>query len=112
MTDSEFIVLTNRVFDAIDAALEAAQGADVDWSENDGVFTIECDDGSKRIVNRNVVNREIWVAAKAGGFHYRAERGRWRDTRSDEELGAALARLLRTQGGVALAPLALPATPD
>ena len=47
----------------------------LDWSLNDGILEIECEDGSKLIVNRHVPNREIWVAARSGGFHFRA-RGR------------------------------------
>jgi CyaY protein len=97
--ESAFIALTDRVLDTIGAALDAAE-SDLDWSENDGVLTIEFADGSRVIVNRHVPNRELWVAAKSGGFHFRAEGGAWRDTRSGEELGTALERLLRDQGGV------------
>src|SRR5512132_2784479 len=97
--ESAFIALTDRVLATIGAALDAAE-SDLDWSENDGVLTIEFADGSRVIVNRHVPNRELWVAAKSGGFHFRAEGGAWRDTRSGEELGTALERLLRTQGGV------------
>src|SRR5437762_8968380 len=42
-------------------------------------------DGSKLIINRHVPNRELWVAARAGGFHFRADGGIWRDTRSRSE---------------------------
>ena len=97
--ESAFIALTDRVLDMIGAALDAAE-SDLDWSENDGVLTIECADGSRVIVNRHVPNRELWVAAKSGGFHFRAEGGAWRDTRSGEEIGTALERLLHSQGGV------------
>jgi CyaY protein len=100
-TESEFIVLCDRVLDALGAAIDRT-AADVDWALNDGVLTVECEDGSKLIVNRHVPNRELWVAAKAGGFHFRLEAGAWRDTRSGDELGAALARLFRAQAGVAL----------
>ena len=54
------------------------------------------------IVNRHAPNREIWVAAKSGGFHYRARGGRWIDTRSGAELGAALSAILREQAGLAV----------
>lgn len=107
--ESAFTALTDRVLDAVGAALDAS-GSDLDWAENDGVLTIECSDGSRIIVNRHLPNRELWVAAKSGGFHFRAERGAWQDTRSGEELGAALERLLRTQAGVAVRLPALPAS--
>jgi CyaY protein len=104
--ESAFIALTDRILDTIGAALDAAE-SDLDWSENDGVLTIECGDGSRVIVNRHVPNRELWVAAKSGGFHFRAEGGAWRDTKSGDELGAALEQVLQAQGGavVHLPPL-------
>ena len=104
--ESAFIALTDRVLETIGTALDAAE-SDLDWSENDGVLTIECADGSRVIVNRHLPNRELWVAARSGGFHFRAEGGAWRDTRSGEELATALERLLRSQGDavVRLPPL-------
>lgn len=105
--ESTFTALTGRVLDAIGGALDAS-GGELDWAENDGVLSIECPDGSRIIVNRHVPNRELWVAAKSGGFHFRADGDAWRDTRSGEELGAALARLLQAQAGT---PVRLPALP-
>ncbi len=99
--ESAFVALTERVLAAIGAALDKADNDDLDWSENDGVLTIEC--GTERIiVNRHVPNREIWVAARSGGFHFRLRDGAWADTRSGEELAALLRRLLREHCGVAI----------
>ncbi len=111
MTDTEFLAVTDRALAAIGAALDdalATSDADVDWQLNDGILTIDCDDGGKVIVNRHTPNRELWVAAKSGGFHYRAERGRWRDTRSHAPIEEALAAILQQQAALAivLPPLA------
>ena len=106
ITESEFIAAADRTLAAIGEALDAAlatSDADVDWSLNDGILEIECEDGSKLIVNRHVPNREIWVAARSGGFHFRPQERAWRDTRSDDELGAALAALIRVQTGLTVA---------
>ena len=113
ITESEFIAAADRALAAIGEALDAALAdstADLDWSLNDGILEFECGDGSKIIVNRHVPNREIWVAARSGGFHFRPREGRWRDTRSDEELGAALGALVRAQAQLTLElpPLAAP----
>jgi len=105
--ESVFRALTDRVLGIIATALDASDG-DLDWADNDGVLSIECADGSRVIVNRHMPNRELWVAAKSGGFHFRPEGGAWRDTRSGEELGAALERLLRAQAGVGVRLPALP----
>ena len=103
-TDSAFIAAADHTLAIIGGALDAAlaaSDADLDWSVNDGILEIECEDGSKVIVNRHVPNREIWVAARSGGFHFRAHEGRWRDTRSNDDLEVALARILRAQAGIA-----------
>lgn len=112
MTETEFIALADRTLARIGAALDAAlktSDADIDWSQNDGILEIDCESGGKLIVNRHVPNREIWVAARSGGFHFKIDRGGWRDTRSGAELGAEVARLLGEQAGLALPSLALPA---
>ena len=74
MTETEFIAAADaharRHRRGARRAL-ATSDADVDWSLNDGILEIECADGSKLIVNRHVPNREIWVAARSGGFHFR-----------------------------------------
>lgn len=103
MDESAFIAAADGILDRIGLALDAAletSDADLDWAINDGVLTIECDDGSRIIVNRHVANGEIWVAAKSGGFHFRAVDGCWRDARGSAELGAALVRLLKAQARI------------
>jgi CyaY protein len=106
MTETEFIALADRTLARIGEALDAAlatSDADIDWSLNDGILEVECEDGSKVIVNRHVPNREIWVAARSGGFHFRIDGSAWRDTRNGTELGAEVARLLEEQAGVRIA---------
>jgi CyaY protein len=73
---------------------------DIDVELEGGVLELECPDGSRIIVNRQAPNREIWVAARSGGFHFAHREGEWRDTRSGEELFASLARLIAQQAGV------------
>lgn len=110
-TDTAFIASTDATLAAIGTALDAALDAgdaDADWTLNDGILEIDCATNGKLIVNRHVPNREIWVAARAGGFHFRAEGGRWQDTRSKQELAATLTRLLREQAGIEIDLAALP----
>jgi CyaY protein len=112
MDESAFLAAADatlhRIGLALDAALETSD-ADLDWSLKDGVLTIECGDESRIIVNRHAPNREIWVAARSGGHHFRAQEGRWRDTRGDEELAGLLARLLKTHARVVVRMPELPA---
>lgn len=99
MNESEFAALAGTAMTDIERRLEAS-GADIDFElAAGGVLEIEFADGSKIIVNRHAAAREIWVAARAGGFHFRHDGGVWRDTRDGEELLAKLARLASAQAG-------------
>ena len=63
------------------------------------MIEIEYADGSKMIINRHAAAREIWVAARSGGFHFRWDGTAWRDTREGTELFAALSKLVSAQSG-------------
>ena len=97
MNESDFHRAVDAVLARIEAAAEA-QGA-LDSDLESGILTLECTDGSRIIVNRQTPNREIWVAARSGGFHFTFRDDRWVDTRSGEELYASLARIVGAQCG-------------
>ena len=102
LSDSQFEALATRALERVEAALEAS-GIDADFElKEGGVLEIEFADGSKMIVNRHAAAREIWVAARAGGFHFRWDGAAWRDTREGSELFAALSKLVSAQGGEAV----------
>lgn len=68
-----------------------------------GVIELEFDNGSKIIINRHTAAREIWVAAKSGGYHFKRDEAgqqRWLGTRDGVELLAALSRCISEQAGV------------
>ena len=99
MEETEFTALAERTLARIEAALEES-GVDADVElKPGGVIEIEYADGSKMVINRHAAAREIWVAARAGGFHFRWDGGAWRDTREGTELFAALSRLVSAQSG-------------
>jgi len=99
MDDKEFNGLADAVLARIDAALEACD-ADIDFElAAGGVLEIEFEDASKIIVNRHGVAREIWVAARAGGFHFKWDGSAWVDTRDGAELMHKLSLLASQQAG-------------
>jgi CyaY protein len=104
MDEREFMLAADAELARIEAALEVASEsgvADFDVeTKPGGVIEIEFENASKIIVNRHGAAREIWVAAKSGGYHFRPEGGRWLGTRDGEELLAALARTVSEQAGV------------
>jgi CyaY protein len=106
MTQADFDALADVALEEIQFALDASGiEADVE-SKADGVVELTFADGSKMVINRHRAAREIWVAARAGGFHFRWDGMAWRDTRDGAELFAALSKLVSAQGGepVVLAP--------
>ena len=99
MTESEFEMLADAALTAVERALEAS-GVDADTqTKGSGVLEIEFDDGSKMVLNRHGAARELWVAARSGGFHFRHDGRAWRDTRDGTEFFAALSKLVSTQSG-------------
>jgi CyaY protein len=99
MDDPQFEARAAAALEKIERALEAS-GADLDFElKEGGIVEIEFADGTKIIVNRHGAAREIWVAARSGGFHFRWDGAAWRDTRSGEELFAALSELVSAQLG-------------
>ena len=101
MNESDFHRAVDAVLARIEAGVEAEDRLDVDLES--GILTVTCPDGSRVIVNRQTPNREIWVAARSGGFHFVLREGRWVDTRSGDELYASLARVIASQAGVQVA---------
>src|SRR5919108_5800297 len=99
MEEREFGQRADEALLRIEAALEAT-GVDADVELKDGgVLEIEFGDGSRMVINRHGAARELWVAARAGGFHFRWDGTAWRDTREGTELFPALLKLVSAQLG-------------
>jgi CyaY protein len=99
MDEAQFSALAERTLERIERALEES-GIDADTElKEGGVLEVEFPDASRMVINRHGAAREIWVAARSGGFHFRWDGSAWRDTRDGAELFAALSRLVSAQGG-------------
>jgi CyaY protein len=99
MTSSEFDSLADAMLERIARAVEES-GADCDCEpKGSGVLELEFADGTRIVVNRHSAARQIWVAARSGGYHFRWNGSDWVDTREGSELLAALSRLVSGQSG-------------
>lgn len=99
MDDKDFEAAASAMLARIEQGLEASS-ADLDFElAPGGILEIEFADGSKIIINRHGVNRELWVAAKAGGFHFRRDGSDWVDTRDGVPLLTRLSALVSQQAG-------------
>lgn len=105
MNETEFAERCRQELTLIEAAVErVAEESEIDFESQGGILEIECADGTKIIISPHAIAKEIWVAAKSGGFHFRFDPAgeRWVDTRSGEPLRARLAEILQEQGQVQL----------
>ncbi|HCX32594.1 MAG TPA: iron donor protein CyaY [Rhodocyclaceae bacterium] len=102
MEEAEFNAVADAALAELEEALAASDLFDYEVKPG-GVLELVFDDGSRIVVNRHGAAREIWVAARSGGFHFAPREGRWIDTRSGEELFTALSRLAGEQAGEAVA---------
>lgn len=103
MSESEFLALAEGTLTQIEAALDRLNDEDVldvECSRSGNVLEIEfIDNGTKIIVNSQAPMREMWVAARSGGFHYKRVGDEWINTRDGSELFAALSGMASEQAG-------------
>ncbi len=97
MTESEFNELADAVFARIEHAVDAS-GADIECNLSGAVLELEFGDDSKIIINRHAATREIWVAARSGGFHYGYTEDQWVSRRDGSELFGKLRELVALAG--------------
>lgn len=103
MDEADFLSRAEEMLARIEERVEqAAAAADLDIDlepQAGGILKLEFANASQIIINRHAAAREIWVAARAGGFHFRWEEGQWRGTRDGRELLECLAELISQQAG-------------
>jgi CyaY protein len=98
MNESEFDKRATDTLLRIEQAIEES-GADIDFEGAGGILTLEFGDGSKIIINKQGAAKQIWVAARSGGFHYGYVNGQWINDQGGGELMNELSRLVREQSG-------------
>jgi CyaY protein len=99
-----------RYHDLIDAVQQEIEdvfddsGLDVDLENSAGVLTVRFENGSQLILSRQEPLRQLWVAARSGGFHFDYDEAgqRWICDTSEEPLGELLMRVTREQAGAEL----------
>lgn len=99
MNDTDFNTAVDAALLAIEDAVEDLD-LDIDLETSGGILTLTFANGSKVIVNRQGATREIWVAARSGGFHCGHRDGQWVCNTTGEELSALLSRVCSEQSGV------------
>jgi CyaY protein len=105
MTDLEYLDRAETALKAVEEACDRINDetdADIDNQRTGGMITLTFSSGSQIIINLQKPLQEIWMAARAGGFHYKFNTGRWLDTKDSSEFFAALSRCASQQSGKTL----------
>ncbi len=102
MTESEFSELVDQTFAALEVALDQVD-ADLDYETSGGVLTVEFDNNTKLVFSRQPPTRQLWLAARSGGFHFAYDEaaGDWRGTRDGQLFRPFVVEQMQDQGGVA-----------
>ena len=98
MTETEFNQNVDNVLLKLERSIESAS-ADIDFELSEGILEIDFPDGSKIIINRQAFNREIWVAARSGGYHFTWDGNQWLSNREQRELFDLLSECVSVQSG-------------
>lgn len=100
LTEARFHDLVDATQQQLDVVFEDS-GLDVDVENSAGILTVRFDNGTQLIFSRQPPLRQLWLAAKAGGFHfdYDEDNKQWMCESTDELLGEMLQRLVFDQTG-------------
>jgi CyaY protein len=105
MTDTEYQDRAEALLKAVELAcdrLNETTDADIDNQRVGGMITLTFANRSQIIINLQKPLHEVWLAARAGGFHYKFDGTSWMDTKGNGEFFANLSRYASEQAGVAL----------
>ena len=105
MTDLEYLEAAEQVLRRIEAACDRINDdtdADIDNQRVGGMITLTFENKSQIVVNLQKPLQEIWMAARAGGFHYKFDGSQWLDTKGNGEFFVHLSRCASEQSGITL----------
>lgn len=91
-----------RAIEANCDRINESSDADIDNQRVGGMVTLVFPGGSQIVVNLQRPLHEIWLAARAGGFHYKFDGQQWMDTKGQGEFFACLSRYATEQAGMPL----------
>lgn len=97
LTESEFNELMDETIIAIEEALDELDELDLDYETSGGILTITVENGTKVIINRQTPLKQLWLAAKDGGYHLDWTGESWQTDKDQEPLETLLNRVLSQQ---------------
>jgi CyaY protein len=102
LTDAEYQRLASAMLASIEATLDRwlqDDVIDIDSQRTGGLLELSFPAGSKMVINTQPPLHELWLAARAGGYHFKFVEGTWRDTKDGAEFFERLSREASAQAG-------------
>jgi CyaY protein len=107
MTEAEFLGYYKQTLVDLEEKVEAAideRDAEIDFESANDMLTLTFRNGTVAIISRQSAIRQLWLAARSGGFHFDFDRDseQWICTINGQSLPTMLAEICLEQGGVRL----------
>ena len=102
LSNSDYASKTAAVLSGVESTIDRwleNDVIDIDTNRTGGMLELIFPDDSKIVLNTQPPLQELWLAARAGGFHFRWMGDCWRDTRDQREFSEALSALASQQAG-------------
>ncbi len=87
LTDAQYHAKTGAVLASVEARIDAwlqEDVIDIDVQRTGGLLELTFPNRSKIVLNTQPPLQELWMAARAGGYHYKCIDGVWRDREGRE----------------------------
>jgi len=105
MTDQEYLDKAEALLRAVELScdrINEESDLDLDNQRVGGMITLTFPNRSQIIINLQKPLQEVWLAARAGGFHYRYDGQSWVDTKGQGEFFENLSQFAAEQAETAL----------
>lgn len=104
LSDADYLAKAHAVLAQVEGRIDRwldEDLIDIDTHRTGGLLELTFPNRSKIVINTQPPLQEIWLAARAGGYHFRFVQGQWLE-RESLEFFALLSRLASEQAGKAL----------
>ncbi|WP_299197440.1 iron donor protein CyaY [uncultured Amphritea sp.] len=98
MNESEFNQKVDDTLERVEEVLDEAE-TDLDFMNNGGVLTVICENKTQVIFTRQTPVKQLWLAARSGGFHFDFNGKTWVRDSDGTELNAVLSGIFAEQAG-------------
>jgi CyaY protein len=101
--DKTFDQIARDELRSIEDCLSEIDPDDIEVGTSDGILKLDLRDGTKIVINSHRAARQIWMAAVSSAWHFDpGDDGRWRASKSGDELRSTVTRIVQERIGLAL----------